>query len=70
MLVLARKVGQILYIGDDVTVMVTSVKGNRVSVAIDAPKQVRILRGELLHQNGTKNKGETKNEAVCRRERL
>lgn len=48
MLVLSRKVGERIHIGNDVYVEVRRVAGSRVTVAICAPKNVRILRGELL----------------------
>jgi carbon storage regulator len=48
MLVLSRKLGQKVVIGNGVTVTVVAVTGNRVRVGIDAPDQVRILRAELL----------------------
>jgi carbon storage regulator len=47
MLVLSRKIGEKIYIGEDVFVEVRRVAGNRVTLAISAPKSVRILRGEL-----------------------
>ena len=48
MLVLSRKVGQRLVIGDNITVTVTRISGNRVTIGIEAPDDVRILRGELV----------------------
>lgn len=47
MLVLSRKVGQAITIGEDIAVEVRRVAGNRVTLALQAPKDVRILRGEL-----------------------
>jgi carbon storage regulator len=47
MLVLSRKVGDKITIGDNITVVVNRVDGNRVSLAIQAPANVRIMRGEL-----------------------
>ena len=47
MLVLSRKVGEKLVVGDHITVVVQRVKGNRVTIGIDAPNDVRIVRGEL-----------------------
>lgn len=47
MLVLSRKVGEKLHIGDDIVLTVTMVKGNRVKLGIEAPENVRIVRGEL-----------------------
>ena len=49
MLVLSRKAGECVSIGDDVTLEVRKISGNRVTIAFRAPKDVRILRGELAH---------------------
>jgi len=48
MLVLSRKVGERIHIGNDIFVEVRRVAGNRVTLAVSAPKNVRILRGELM----------------------
>ncbi len=48
MLVLSRKTGERIHIGDDIFIEVRKVAGNRVTIAIEAPKKVRILRGELM----------------------
>jgi carbon storage regulator CsrA len=47
MLVLSRKVGEELVIGDNIRIVISRVAGNRVSVAIQAPADVPIVRGEL-----------------------
>lgn len=47
MLVLSRKVGERIHIGEDIFVEVRRIAGNRVTIAIEAPREVRILRGEL-----------------------
>ena len=47
MLVLSRKVGERVVIDGRVTVVVTRVVGNRVTLGIDAPSDVHVLRGEL-----------------------
>ena len=47
MLVLTRKAGEKVVIGDGITVTVLEVTGNRIRVGIDAPEDVRILRAEL-----------------------
>ena len=47
MLVLSRKIGERLVIGDNITVFVSRVAGNRVTLGIEAPSEVRIIRGEL-----------------------
>ena len=48
MLVLSRKVGERIHIGNDVFVEVRRVAGNRVTLAVSAPRSIRVLRGELL----------------------
>jgi carbon storage regulator len=47
MLVLSRKIGEKILIADNITVEIRRVSGNRVTLAVDAPRDVRILRGEL-----------------------
>jgi carbon storage regulator len=48
MLVLSRKPGEKVIIGDDITLTIEEVRGNRVRISIAAPDQVRILRGEIV----------------------
>ena len=47
MLVLSRKIGEKIHVGNDIVIEVRRMAGNRVSLAIGAPKSIRILRGEL-----------------------
>ena len=47
MLVLSRKEGERLSIGNDITIVVSKVSGNRVTIGIEAPKHVKIVRSEL-----------------------
>ena len=47
MLVLSRKEGERLMIGDNITLVVSKIAGNRVTVGIEAPADVKIYRGEL-----------------------
>ena len=47
MLVLSRKVGQELIIGDNIRITVNRVGGSRVTLGITAPGDVRVVRGEL-----------------------
>lgn len=50
MLVLSRKVGDKLVIDGNITVEVVKIQGNRISLGIVAPANVKILRGELTEQ--------------------
>ncbi len=47
MLVLSRKVGEKLMVGDDIVLTINRISGNRVAIGIEAPRDVRIVRGEL-----------------------
>ena len=48
MLVLTRKMHEQIMIGQDITVTIIRVRGNTVRIGIEAPRQVRVMRGELL----------------------
>ena len=47
MLILTRRVGETLMIGDDVTVTVLGVKGNQVRIGVNAPRDVSVHREEI-----------------------
>lgn len=53
MLVLSRKQGQVVTIGDDIRLTVLSVKGRTVRIGIEAPEAVRVVRAEA-RDKGTK----------------
>jgi carbon storage regulator len=50
MLILTRRVGESLMIGDNITINVLGVKGNQVRLGIDAPKDVPVHREEIFNK--------------------
>ncbi len=50
MLILTRRVGETLMIGDDVTVTVLGVKGSQVRLGVDAPREVGVHREEIYER--------------------
>jgi carbon storage regulator len=48
MLVLTRRPGQSIRVGDNVELVVVRIEGDRVVLGIDAPREVRVVRAELL----------------------
>jgi carbon storage regulator len=60
MLILTRRVGETLMIGDDVTVTVLGVKGNQIRVGINAPKGVAVHREEVYSRIIQEQLGKTR----------
>jgi len=58
MLILTRRVGESVMIGDDVTITVLGVKGNQVRVGINAPKNVAVHREEIYERIKREQQGE------------
>ena len=59
MLILTRKVGESLLIGDDVSITILNIRGNQVKIGVQAPKDVSVHREETyqrIHQTKDENK--------------
>ena len=63
MLILTRRVGETVMIGNDVTVTILGVKGNQVRVGINAPKNVAVHREEIYERIKREQHGTSPDEA-------
>ncbi|HXR88840.1 MAG TPA: carbon storage regulator CsrA [Steroidobacteraceae bacterium] len=63
MLILTRRVGETVMIGNDVTVTVLGVKGNQVRIGINAPKNVAVHREEIYERIKREQQGESQGES-------
>jgi len=59
-LVLARKLDESIHIGDDIVIKVVSIENGMVKLGIDAPKDVSIMRDELIEEVKQSNKAASK----------
>ncbi|AAU36954.1 MULTISPECIES: carbon storage regulator CsrA [Basfia] len=50
MLILTRKVGESLLIGDDISITILNVRGNQVKIGVNAPKDVSVHREEIYQR--------------------
>jgi carbon storage regulator len=56
MLVLARRTGQAIHVGDDIEVVVLAVRGDQVRLGVRAPRRVSVVRAELLQEVSSENR--------------
>jgi len=68
MLVLARKLNESIVIGDTITIKVVSVENGVVKLGIDAPREVSIIRSELIEEVTSSNRAAVQKEGVDKNE--
>jgi carbon storage regulator len=64
MLILTRRVGETVMIGNDVTVTILGVKGNQVRVGINAPKNVAVHREEIYERIKREQQGDSQGDSA------
>lgn len=62
MLILTRRIGEVLRVGDEVSITVLGIKGNQVRIGIDAPKDVSVHREEIYQR--IKNEGRSQEDGT------
>lgn len=70
MLVLTRRVGEVLMIGEDVKITVLSSKGNQVRIGVSAPKEIAVHREEIFNKIQYQRKNTSthkRNNEICER---
>ena len=65
MLILTRRVGETLMIGNDISITVLGVKGSQVRIGVDAPKEVAVHREEIFERINAEQ-GETPVPPLCK----
>lgn len=60
MLILSRNCDEVICVGDSIRITVLEIRGNKARIGIDAPKDVKIVREEILNRGEERDGGSTK----------
>ena len=64
MLVLSRKIGESVVVGDNARIVVLDVRGAKVQLGVEAPRDVAVFRGEIVDRNRVGDKSESEDDGV------
>ncbi len=64
MLILSRKTEETLMIGDNIEIKIIEIVGDRVKIGIEAPKNLSVIRGELIKETAEANVMASKNSSI------
>jgi len=64
MLILTRKLGEVIAVGDDVKIVILDIKGRQVRVGVEAPRQTKVYREEIYQAITEQNKESTKSHSI------
>ena len=64
MLILSRKINEKVMIGDDITVSIIEIRGDQVRIGIDAPKNIKVFRQEVLDAIKAENKAASESAPI------
>lgn len=70
MLILSRKVGEEIHLGEDIVIIITEISKGNVKIGIEAPKSMAILRGELKQKIEETNKMASQNNDISALQKL
>lgn len=65
MLVISRKCGQSFHIGDNIRITITEISGDKIKIGIDAPREMSVLRDELIQIIDTNKAAAVKTDSAA-----
>jgi len=64
MLILTRKLGEVIAVGDDIKIVILDIKGRQVSIGVEAPRQTKVYREELYRMITEQNQESARSHSV------
>lgn len=64
MLILTRKLGEVIAVGDDIKIVILDIKGRQVRLGVEAPRHTKVYREEIYQVITEQNKESTKSHSI------